>query len=188
MPFDPAANLALIGLRCSGKSTVGPRVAAELATDFVDLDNITAAELGFPTAGDALRALGEPSFRAGELHALVKTLHRPSRVIAFGGGTPMTCDAMDVILHERNAGRLAIVYLRASVPVLVARMTDGGTHTRPSLTGLPLADEVAALFEDRDEIYSHIAHRVIEIDRLAPEHAAVAIASWFQANQALKPA
>lgn len=187
MPFDPAANLAIIGLRCSGKSTIGPRVAAELAKDFVDLDDITAAELGFPSAGEALRSLGEPSFRGGELHALVKTLHRPARVVAFGGGTPMTRDAMDVILHERNAGRLAIVYLRASVAVLVARMTEGGAHARPSLTGLPLADEVAALYEDRDAIYSHIAHRVIEIDRLAPEHAAVAIAAWFSANQAHTP-
>jgi shikimate kinase len=184
--FTAQANLLLIGLRCAGKSTIGPRVAAPAAMGFVDLDDRTALELGTPTAGDALRSLGEPAFRAGELHALVKVLTTPGQVVALGGGTPMYRDSLEVILHERNVGRAGIVYLRAPAAVLADRLRRAGGASRPALTGDGTgdpADEVAELFAQRDPVYQRLAHRVMEVERLTADDAAAAIGAWWAAQR-----
>lgn len=176
----PDANLALIGLRCSGKSTIGPMVAAQLERPFIDLDHVTAAELGVPTAGEALRTLGQPAFRAGELHALIKTLMTDGQVISLGGGTPTYEDSLDALVHERNAGRLGIVYLRAQPEALKRRMAESLISTRPSLTGSDPIAEVDGLFAQRDPLYRQIAHRVIEVDELPIEMGAAAVGAWFK--------
>jgi shikimate kinase len=184
--FTGQANLLLIGLRCAGKSTIAPRVAAQAGMGFVDLDDRTAVELGATTAGEALRSLGEPAFRAGELHALVKVLTTRHQVVALGGGTPMYRDSLEVILHERNSGRAGIVYLRAPAAVLAERLRRTGGASRPALTGDGTgdpADEVADLFAHRDPVYQRLAHRVIEVERLSADDAATAIGAWWAAQR-----
>ncbi|MEO0912217.1 MAG: shikimate kinase, partial [Pseudomonadota bacterium] len=50
--------VALIGLRATGKSTVGQRLAARLGWSFVDTDALLAAQVGMP-AGEFLAERGE---------------------------------------------------------------------------------------------------------------------------------
>ena len=47
-------HVLLIGLRCSGKTTVGPLLAQRLGRLFVDLDDRPAAAAGCGRAGEAL--------------------------------------------------------------------------------------------------------------------------------------
>lgn len=169
----------MIGLRCSGKSTVGALVAQHLARPFIDLDDATAVELGQPTPALALTHLGFDAFRAGELHALVKTLANAGQVIALGGGTPTHPDSLDILIHQRNARRLAIVYLRAQPQTLKHRLAQTDTRTRPPLLGQDPVEEVVAIFAQRDTLYRQLAHRVIEVDNLPPDHAALATEAWF---------
>lgn len=177
------ANIALIGLRCAGKSTIGPLLARELDRTFIDLDDLTASELGYARAGEALAQLGEPAFRAGELHALVKSLaHGGNQVLALGGGTPTHEPSLEILLDQRNAGALALIYLHASPQALAARMRAGGAGTRPALLGVDAASEVAELYRRRDDLYRQIAHRTIEAGELAPDTAAMVIASWLRAQ------
>jgi shikimate kinase len=177
------AHIALIGLRCAGKSTIGPLLARELGRSFVDLDDVTASELGFARAGEALAQLGEPAFRAGELHALVKTLASGTpQVLALGGGTPTHEPSLEILLDQRNAGALAQVYLHAAPDVLATRMRAGGSLTRPALLGHDASAEVAELYRRRDGLYRQIAHRTIEAGELAPDTAATVIASWLRAQ------
>ena len=54
--------LILLGLRCSGKSTIGPLLAARLSfppAAFADLDHLTAARLAVPSAAHAINTLGQ---------------------------------------------------------------------------------------------------------------------------------
>ncbi len=156
-------HVLLIGLRCSGKSTVGRLLADRLQRPFIDLDDRTPAILDCATAGDALRAHGEPAFRAAETQALRAVLAEPTEsIIALGGGTPTAPGAAAVLLDAQGAGHAVIVYLRATPEVLAARMTSGEASSRPALIGPSSIDEVPAIFIRRDPLYTRLADRIID--------------------------
>lgn len=154
-----------MGLRGSGKSTVGPLIAGRLGVGFVDLDHITPGILGFASAADALRDRGVAAFRDAERAALDDPRVLGAGVIALGGGTP-THPASQAELRRRAATGDTLVYLRASVETLRDRLAQTDLATRPSLTGASPLDEVAHLWTQRDPLYRLLATNVIEVDRL----------------------
>jgi len=79
--------IVLSGFMATGKSTVGPRLAARLGVPFLDTDAELERLTGRPVP-DLWKDEGETAFRARE-GALVETLlsDPAPRVIAFGGGT-----------------------------------------------------------------------------------------------------
>lgn len=164
------ANLLLIGLRASGKSTLGRLVAARLSRPFIDLDDRTAARLGEPSPAAALGRYGEPAFRAAESAALRETLLGSGRVVALGGGTPTAPGAAEMLERERAAGRAVIVYLHAAPDVLRARLAATDVASRPSLTGRGTLEEIEALYAGRDGLYRRLADAVIEVE-FAPSDA-----------------
>lgn len=83
--MNPAPNLILIGPMGAGKTSIGRRVAARLALDFVDVDQWIEAH-----AGVSVRTIfdieGEAGFRRRE-HAALQTLCAGhEQVLATGGG------------------------------------------------------------------------------------------------------
>ncbi len=85
-----------MGLRASGKTTLGQMLATRLGRSFVDLDDVTAARLGCVDVPEAWSRHGPEAFRHAEADALKDVLaHAPShlsssmgQIIALGGGTP----------------------------------------------------------------------------------------------------
>ena len=164
----------LLGLRGSGKSTVGRLAAQRGGGAFVDLDDITPGLLGCATAGEALRTHGEPAFRAAERGALDDPRVRAAGIIALGGGTP-TFPASADELRARFAAGDRLVYLRASIPTLRARLAATNLATRPSLTGADPLAEVQTLWERRDPLYRALAGRVVDVDGLGVEAVVAAV-------------
>jgi shikimate kinase len=163
-------HVVLIGLRCSGKTTVGRLLAERLRRPFIDLDDRTAAILACASPGDALRTHKEPAFREAEAKALREVLAEPSpSIIALGGGTPTAPGAAAMLLEAQGAGRAKIVYLRTTPDVLTARVSDQDPAKRPSLTGAPQADEVAVLFQRRDALYTRLSDRIIDASARAED-------------------
>src|SRR5262245_34971319 len=116
--------LALIGLRASGKTSVGRQLAARLALDFVDLDEELTRSPLLPTGlagarpGEILAVLGENGFRELESETLAEVLERPDGfVLATGGGTIERRQN-----RERLAARAICIWLRADPEVLAERM------------------------------------------------------------------
>lgn len=165
-------NLILIGLRGSGKTTVGGLLAARLGRPFVDLDDVVAKALGAATPGEAWRARGEAAFRAAELAALRDVLHTPGRVLSLGGGTPTAPGAADLLRAERATGRARIVYLAAAPEILRRRLSGTDLAARPSLTGKGVLDEIDTVHAARDGLYRTLADAVI--DTAGREPAAIA--------------
>ena len=93
--------IVLSGFMATGKSTVGPAVAASLGAPFVDTDDEVAREAG-RSVPELWVAEGEAAFRAREAKVVERLLASPEpRVIAFGGGTVTVAGAVD--MSARNA-------------------------------------------------------------------------------------
>lgn len=155
-------GVVLIGLRASGKTTVGGLLSARLGVPFVDLDERTTAVLHCESVREAFSLHGERMFRQAEVSALREVLLEGARVLALGGGTAMVPAARGLL--GEFADGLCVVYLRASPACLRQRLASGGAGDRPSLTGRGVLEEIEEIYEQRDPIYREIADAVIEVD------------------------
>lgn len=168
-------HIVLLGLRASGKSTIGAMVAERIGAALIDLDDRTLAALrrahgplAGATVAAAWAALGEPAFREAEARALDEALREPPAVIALGGGTPLAPGAERALRAARDAGRAVLLYLRADAPTLRVRMAGdaasrgGAGAARPSLTGRGALEEIEDVLAHRDPIYAALAQQTID--------------------------
>lgn len=159
-------NIVLMGLRGSGKSTLGRLLATRTRRAFVDLDDITPRLLGEQTVHDAWEAYEEYDFRAAETEALVESLQHSGQVIALGGGTPTAPGADKILRDYQERGEAFLIYLRADAQTLRNRMEHMDNRDRPSLTGDDPLEEIEQVFESRDELYRALADGLIQTDEL----------------------
>jgi shikimate kinase len=150
-----ALLIFLIGARASGKSTLGRLVAERLGLAFVDADQAMHDSDGLEVDAFVARS-GWPAFRARE-SAILRECARPRTVVATGGGVvldPGNCAFM------RATGM--VFFLDAPASLLALRLAeDAGAARRPSLTGLPIAEEAAQILAERESIYRAAAHHVV---------------------------
>ena len=170
----PAANLALIGARGAGKSSIGPVLAARLDMDFVETDERVLAMFQEQTVQEAWRIHGEAAWRKVELEVALDLVQGEAQVIAMGGGMPVIPGVGEAIRGAQEAGRLVVVYLEATEQLLIQRLT-GREGDRPSLTGNGVIEEIETVLADRDPVYRALcdmAFRAVEeptdttVDRL----------------------
>jgi len=163
-------HLLLIGLRGSGKTTLGRLLAQRRGLPFLDLDELTPEILGEKTVAAAWRRHGEPAFRVAEAAALRRTLADPQpHVIALGGGTPTAPGAADAIRQAQADGAAFAIYLRADPATLRQRLAGAENSNRPSLTGADPLAEIDRVFTRRDPIYRELANWVIEVGGLTEQ-------------------
>jgi shikimate kinase len=113
-----AKNLVLVGFMGSGKSSVGPLVAAALQVDFVDLDQ-RIEEMTGQTIEQIFDQQGEARFRNFESAALARALDGGG-VVAVGGGAVMD-DRNWALIQDGNL----VVRLRASEEATLERLGEG---------------------------------------------------------------
>ena len=171
------ANVALIGLRGSGKSSVGALLAAALGRPFVDLDDVTCALLDAPTVAEAWQTRGVAAFRLAESAALRQVLAKPGQIISLGGGTPTAPGAADTLRAATRDGAAVVIYLRASSEVLRDRLAACDPDLRPPLTGSDPLSEIEIVLARRDPLYLSLCDHVIETADLSPKQVADYIAS-----------
>lgn len=150
--------ITLIGYRSTGKSTVGPQLAARLGFEFLDADPEIERR-----AGKSIRQIfvdaGEPEFRRLEAGFLAEQLDRIRLVLAPGGGAVLN-DAT----RERMRAAGPVVWLTAPIDVIAQRMTEDATSKdrRPALTSLPPRDEIEQLLAKRTPLYAQAASITVE--------------------------
>ena len=153
-------NFILIGLRASGKSTLGKLLAQHLGRDFIDLDDVVAQRMNASGPGEAIERDGIDVFRGAETEALRSVLESENQIIALGGGTPTAPRAAE-LLRDTDAN---IVYLRGLPDTLRDRLASSDNTDRPTLLGGDLIGEVQTLFDQRDVLYQEIARSIVHID------------------------
>lgn len=163
--------ILLMGLRGSGKSALGRRLAQHTRRGFVDLDDLTPRVLGRDSVADAFRLDGEPAFREAEATALEQALAGPPTVIALGGGTPTAPGAAELMIEASARLAATSIYLRADTDTLRERLASTDNAHRPSLTGADVLEEIDALHRQRDPLYIMLADGVIDTTRLTEDEA-----------------
>ena len=164
MPADPVRHIVFCGTAGSGKTTVGALVARALGREFVDIDRMVERASGRSVQAIFARD-GESAFRVRERAAVVRALAATEPlVISLGGGALENDDTFaDVRRHT-------LVWLKATVPALAARLAGNGE--RPLLAGDPLA-RLHALAAEREPRYRQ-AHVIVDAS-LAPKGVASSV-------------
>lgn len=164
-----ARPIALLGLRCSGKSTVGRMLARRLGRRLVDLDDEILRFGGYAgtseeTLGDLLDRIGLGRFRDLEAGVLKKLLEpAPCVVLATGGGVVERAD------NRAWLSRVPLcVWLSVPVDVLQERLARDDTY-RPALLGRDPVSEVPDLLSRRAGHYRELAEVVIEAGERPPD-------------------
>jgi shikimate kinase len=156
---DDSDNVVLVGLRGSGKSTLGRSLARSLGRPFVDLDD-ALAERSDCDVDTLLVRDGEAAFREAERGVVAWAAALRGHVIATGGGA---------ILHRVEAEALAstglVIHLDLPLELLCRRATE---RPRPALTDLPPDEELARLAGDRRPLYAALAHITVRSDDPLP--------------------
>jgi shikimate kinase len=146
--------LALVGLPGSGKSTVGRQLARRLDLPFIDADQVIEQRLGC-SIREFFEREGEERFRDLETEVLDEITRQHPGVLSTGGG---------VVLRPRNREilreRTQVFYLRTSPQEIYRRLRHD--KVRPLLQVADPLERLRDLFEQRDPLYSQVAHHTIE--------------------------
>lgn len=155
-----ADNIILIGMKSSGKTSVGRLLADRLAHKFLDLDveieNVhcqqTQKQLHFR---EIFKQYGQDYFRRLEtsvLETLSNSDPNSGFILATGGGTPLAETNQKIL---KTLGM--ILYLDVDQKILLARITAGGI---PPFFPYPTDPEksLSELLAVRRPIYQDVAH------------------------------
>jgi shikimate kinase len=158
-------HLALIGFRCSGKTTVGRLLAEKLGRKFIDTDELIEKISGVEIHR-FVALKGWAQFRELENRALETALRQEFQVIATGGGLVLQPE------NVRNLKRKATVFwLRASAEVIRRRISrDSERMSRPGLTRNNPVEEVDSLIQQRTPLYLSASDYVVDSDHDDPDN------------------
>jgi shikimate kinase len=169
-------HLILVGLMGAGKTTVGRHCAERLGRDFVDTDDLVIMHAGMPI-DEIFASGGEAQFRSFERDVIADVCASPTPlVVACGGGSVIDPENRRQL---RSAG--VVIWLRASVAVLAARVGDG--RTRPLLAGGPTA-ALTRLDRLREPLYEATADCAIETDGIDADAVAEAVLAAYEGVRA----
>jgi shikimate kinase len=150
-------NLILSGLRGTGKSSIGRRLAIVLRRPFFDTDLLIEQQIGEPIPQYVDR-LGWDAFRDLEHQVICQVAHQRAAVISSGGG---------VLTFARNVEVLkpsSIIILLAADPAKLAKRLEL-SYARPPLTDQPnLEAEMCALWTQREPLYRKVCDVVLDVD------------------------
>ena len=170
----PGPVVVLIGPPGSGKSTVGPLLAALLGVEFAETDGLIEQRAGKPV-GDIFIDEGEDAFRDLERAAASEGMAGHRGVLALGSGSILSPATRALLARQR------VVYLEAGFPAVVKRSGLDGPH--PPIPGNPRG-RLRQLLEERRPLYQDAAWLTVTTDDRDPEQVAGEIAAAVAGSRA----
>lgn len=155
-------NIILIGMRGSGKTTIGKLLAHKLGLEFIETDQEIEKITGKNIA-TVVKQNGWDFFRTVEKEIIQSLKHRNKAVVATGGGVILSQDNIIVL---KTLGKL--IYLETPVDLLLERVGDD--LNRPFLTDAKTSrEDVESTMRERDTIYQQEADITINTSKKISE-------------------
>lgn len=158
-------NIVLIGMRGSGKTTVGKVLAHKLNRELVEMDELISKKVGLAIP-EIVERYGWTKFRDIEQEVTDEVAKRDNIVNATSGG---------VVTREKNIKELKengiLVWLKAGVNTLLERI--GEDNGRPALvSSRSRREDIELTLKEREPLYQKAADLVIETEGKTPEEVA----------------
>jgi len=154
-------NLYLVGMRGTGKSTIGKLLAEELKKGFIDVDKKIEQRVGLSISEYVSKQGWEP-FRELEKKQVEEMTLLQDTVISTGGG---------ILMSFNNAQKLkdsgTLILLTASTKTLHKRLEY--SSDRPALKGGNFLDELEQIWNERKDRYYQFADLIIDSEGKTPE-------------------
>lgn len=145
---DRARRIALVGLRGAGKSTLGRRLADELACPFIELDRLVEQDYG-ARIPDLIEIAGLATFRRYERACLERVIdEHDTAVIATAGGIVSDAETYALLLRRSHT-----VWVRASPDEHMKRVMEQGDF-RPMAQNREAMADLVAILEARRPDYA----------------------------------
>ncbi len=168
-------KIVLIGFRCTGKTTIGKRIARCLNWDFIDLDE-KIQEKEAKSIKEIVKEKGWDYFRKIEKEEMKKLGNLKNVVIALGGGSIVHQEEMENLLNKS-----LIVWLHSSPEVILKRIKkDKKTNSqRPPLKNTNLKEEIENVLKERIFLYKKFSQLKIDTDKKSIKEATKMIIEKF---------
>ncbi len=158
-------NIVLIGIRGSGKTTVGKILARKLGRELVEMDGLITRKAGM-SIPEIVEKHGWEKFRDIEEELTGEVAGRDNIINASGGG---------VVTREKNIATLkkkgVMVWLQADVDTLVNRI--GEDTDRPPLgEGRSRREDMELTLKERKPLYQQATDLAINTENKTPEEVA----------------
>ncbi len=169
---SPPTATVLVGAPGSGKSTVGPLLAAALGRPFVDVDAVIEERAG-RSISEIFADDGEPAFRAFEEQTTAELLAEPV-VLSLGGGAVLSAATRSALAGHR------VIWLRVNAGTAVNRI--GLNAARPLLLG-NVRGRLITLLAERTPLYEACATETVDTDKRTPDQVVELIMSGARADR-----
>lgn len=148
------SDIALIGLRGAGKTTLGKLLAKKIGWAFVELNKEIEQQNGLSVA-EIIALYGQEGFRRMEQIALVQLLARKELIVlATGGGIVSEPLTFDLVLSS-----FYTVWLKAKPEEHMARVRKQG-DLRPMAADRSAMLELRTILQSREPLYSRASASV----------------------------
>src|ERR1700730_512883 len=140
-------RIALIGLSCAGKSTLGAQLAQEHEVPFVEMDREIEAESGLPLS-ELFSLYGQAGYRRFEGRCLTRIIKEyPRAVLSVGGGVVAEAGTYDFLLAN-----CFTVWLKASPSEHMQRVIAQG-DMRPMAESHEAMEDLKRILAAREAQY-----------------------------------
>lgn len=154
---EDVTNIILIGMRGSGKSTIGKMLAKKIDITFIDMDTLLAEKVNM-SLPEFVKKYGWEKFRDKESEVIEKTQNLSNAVIATGGGAIIRKENIDAL--KKNG---KFIYLETSIETMIKRIGKG--KNRPPLTKeKTLEEELNHVLHERKNLYEQTADTIVKTD------------------------
>lgn len=170
------ARIALIGLRGSGKSTIGKMLSAKLDAPFIELDREIERVNGM-ALGEVFEMFGQPTYRRFERAALEAALEKNARcVLATGGSIVTEPGTFELLLTS-----CVTVWVRAKPDEHMKRVIDQG-DLRPMADNKRAMNDLVSILKSREPLYAK-ADYVLETAGKTPEQSLRELVAWLEDSE-----